>query len=271
MIIAHTSHIGSTGLISGVRAAGGSRVPRRTPVDAVTDQEDVAPEELLGAAIPIVRRGYSPDVVDGLLDRAATTIERLRALDDPELELHRREQADLLHRTLLLAEASADQRVAEAESLAASVVAEARARAGRLVVEAEQAATQFVQAEQTRAALTLGEAQARRQVLQADIEVLEQHARDLRARLRSVFDQAAALDRVLAEATETGSPRREIDLTDPVLAHSDGADAGPAWRDDDGEGAMVDVIDDEPVAVPTAGAPAPPHVPRSARAFARRG
>ena len=139
-------------------------MPRNAPVDAATERDQVAPEELLGAAIPIVRRGYAPDVVDGLLDRAATTIERLRALDEPALKLDRREQADLLQRTLLLAQASADLRVAEAESLASSVLAEARARAGRLVAEAEQAASHLVEAEQTRAVLTVSEARARRQV-----------------------------------------------------------------------------------------------------------
>jgi cell division septum initiation protein DivIVA len=221
-------------------------VPRITPVDAVAEPDDVASEELLAAAIPIVRRGYAPDVVDGLLDRAATTIERLRALEDPELELRRREQADLLHRTLLLAQASADQRVAEAESLAASVLGEARARAGRLVAEAEQAASHLVEAEQTRAQLTVGEALARRQVLQADIDALEQYARDLRARLRSVFDaQAASLDRMLAAATEHRPHLREIDLTDPTLARPHDVDSLSAWRDERPAVELLDVIDDD--------------------------
>jgi len=225
-------------------------VPRSTPVDAANEPDHVASEELLAAAIPIVRRGYAPEVVDGLLDRAATTIERLRALDDPELELRRRQQADLLHRTLLLAQTSADQRIAEAESLAASVLAEARARAGRLMAEAEQAASNLVEAEQTRAQLTVGEALARRQVLQADIDALEQYALDLQARLRSVFDaQAAALDRMLAAATENRPHLREIDLTDPTLARPHDAE-GLSWRDERPAAGLLDVMDDaEPMAL----------------------
>ncbi len=218
-------------------------MPRSTPADAATE-EPVASEELLAAAIPIVRRGYDPDVVDGLLDRAATTIERLRAIDDPDLELQRREHADLLHRTLLLAQASADQRIAEAESLAASVLADARARAGRLMAEAEQAASHLVEAEQTRAQLTVGEALARRQVLQADIDALERYAHDLRARLRSVFDaQAAALDGMLAAATESRPDLREIDLTDPTLARPHDVE-GSSWRDERPATGLLDVMDD---------------------------
>jgi cell division septum initiation protein DivIVA len=244
MIIAHTSHIGITGPNAGQQ--GGLRVPSSTPFDAAAEPDDVASEDLLAAAIPIVWRGYAPEIVDGLLDRAATTIERLRALDDPDLELGRREQADLLHRTLLLAQTSADRQVAEAESLAASVLAEARARAGRLVAEAEQAASHLVEAERTRAQLTVGEALARRQVLQGDIDTLEQYAHDLRARLRSVFDaQAAALDRVLAAATENRPLLREIDLTEPTLARPHDVDAISPWRDERPGAGWPDVIDDD--------------------------
>jgi len=224
-------------------------VPRMTPaVDAAS--AEVEPEELHAAAIPIVRRGYSPEVVDRLLDRAATTIERLRILDVPELERRRREQADLLNRTLLLAQSSADQRVTEAKSLAESVVAEARARAGRLVAEAEQAASHLIEAERTRAELAVGEALARRRVVHADVEALEQYARDLRARLRSVFDtQAAALDRVLAAAIENRPLAREVDLTDPVLARPRGDDATGARPGDERCAAgLVDIVDDEPMA-----------------------
>jgi cell division initiation protein len=223
-------------------------MPRITPVDDAAPA-DVAAEELLGAAIPIVRRGYAPEVVDELLDRAATTIERLRILGESELERRRRDHADLLNRTLLLAQSSADQRVAEAESLAASVVAEARARAGRLVAEAEQAASHLVDAERTRAELTVGAALARRRVLQADIEALEQYAQDLRARLRSVFDsQAAALDRVLAAATWGRPHVSEIDLTDPVLARARRDDATGSWSGDEHSATgLVDVLDDEPM------------------------
>ncbi len=222
-------------------------MPRITPVDVTAEGDEVAPDELLAAAIPIVRKGYEPDVVDGLLDRAATTIARLQRQDapepEPELELRRREEADLLHRTLLLAEASADQRVAEAESLASSVVAEARARAGRVIAEAEQAASHLVAAGQTRAELSVGEAVARRQVLLADIEQLERYAAELQARLRSVFDtQAAALDRVLAAASEDRPPLREIDLTDPILARAPYDEPATSW--DDGP-VPVDVVEDD--------------------------
>jgi hypothetical protein len=181
--------------------------------------------------------------VDGLLDRAATTIERLRGSHDPELELRRHEQAELLHRTLLLAQASADQRVSEAESLATSVVAEARSRAGRLIADAEQAASHLLAAEQTRAELTVGEAMARRQLLLGEVEQLEQYAQELRSRLRSVLDsQRVALDRALASATENRPHLREIDLTDPAPDRLTRADQTISW---DPAPMPLDVVEDD--------------------------
>jgi hypothetical protein len=71
---------------------------------------EVSPEELLTTTIPIVKRGYEPELIDRLLERAAATIERLQALDTPALESDRQARADVLHRTLLLAQTSADRK-----------------------------------------------------------------------------------------------------------------------------------------------------------------
>ena len=118
-----------------------------------TDHErrgEIDADALLSTEIPIVRHGYAPDTVDELLERAAATIDRLQALDEPELERRRQSQADLLHRTLMLAQASADHHLAEAESTAASVIADAQARASRVVAEAEEAAEELVEAQAAR-------------------------------------------------------------------------------------------------------------------------
>ena len=175
---------------------------------------EVVPDELLGAAIPIVRRGYEPDLVDGLLERAAATITRLRALDEPELERRRRDQADLLHRTLLLAQASADRWIADAEAKAATLLTDAQARAGRLIAEAERVASHLVEAGRTRAESAVGEALAQRRVLQSDVDKLERFVDELRDRLRTVLDTyGAKLDRLLSDAMVGRPELRELDLT----------------------------------------------------------
>ncbi|HEV2310839.1 MAG TPA: DivIVA domain-containing protein, partial [Acidimicrobiia bacterium] len=109
-------------------------------------REEIDADGLLHAEIAVVKRGYDPDAVDELLERAAMTIDRLHALDAPAMEERRRTQADLLHRTLLLAQGSADRHLADAESSAASLVADAQARASRLVAEAEHAAETLMEA-----------------------------------------------------------------------------------------------------------------------------
>jgi vacuolar-type H+-ATPase subunit H len=172
---------------------------------------EVVPDELLRPAIPTVREGYAPDLVDSLLQRAAATIARLRELDEPALEQHRQEQAELLHRTLLLAQASADRQIAEARATAASLVVDAQARAGRVMAEAEQAASHLVEGGRAQARRAL----AQRQELERDIDTLERFADEFRARLRTLFaTEAARLDRVLSDAVGDRPARREIDLTE---------------------------------------------------------
>ena len=192
----------------------------KTPASTGTE---IGPDDLLHAAIPVVRRGYAPEVVDQLLERAAATIERLSDLDEPGLEQARREQADLLHRTLLLA---------EAESTAASLVAEAEARATRVVAEAQRVASNLFDASRTRAELSLGEAQSQRALLRQDIEALERFAAQLRAQLREVFgDNVATLDRLLETARSDRPAPREVDLTQPGFARSmaEPIDDGVRW------------------------------------------
>ncbi len=214
-------------------------------ITPASSEAEVGPDDLLGAAIPVVRRGYAPEVVDGLLERAAATIARLAVLDEPGLERARREQADLLHRTLLLAQTSADRRLAEAESTAAALVTEAESRATRLVAEAERVASNLLEAERTRAELSIGEARSRRTLLRHDIDALERFAAQLRAQLRAVFDEnVAGLDRLLATARAERPRLHEIDLTEPGFARSmaDPVDDGVAWDTRRPEGPPVAML-----------------------------
>jgi cell division septum initiation protein DivIVA len=193
---------------------------------------EVTPEELLTSIIPIIKRGYEPDVIDGLLERAAATIERLRALDTPALESQRRERADLLHRTLLMAQTSADRTVAEAQASAAAMLEEAERRVTRLIADAHQIAAHLVESEHARAQLTVGEAVTRRQVLQSDIDALERFATRARARLRGALEcESGTLERLLGEATEDRPVLHEIDLTDPMLQMPVLGEGRVAWSD----------------------------------------
>jgi hypothetical protein len=185
---------------------------------------EVSAEELLTGTFPIAKRGYACDAIDSLLERAAMTIARLRSLAPPPAAPAPPprpapapgEREDLIQRTLMLAQASADETLAAARSRAAALLEDAELRAKRLIADAERIAAHEVETERARARFTLGEAVAIRDVLQADIAALERFADEFRGRLRHVFEsEAAVLDQLLGEAPD-GRPRpREIDLTDP--------------------------------------------------------
>jgi len=200
------------------------------PVDA--ELPEVGPEELLSSALPMSRRGYEPDVIDALLERAAATIERLRAADGTALERQRRSQAEVLQRTLLMAQTTADRTVAEAQTHAASLLDAADRRAQQLMADAEQLATHLVETETARAQVTVGEALARRQALDAEIQELERYVAHARARVRAAFEhEATTLDRLLVEAVGDRPVSPEVDLTDPHLVLPPLGEPSPAWPD----------------------------------------
>ena len=212
------------------RREAGLHVTTAPRTDAATPE--VTPEELLTSTIPITKRGYEPDVIDGLLERAAATIERLRALDTPALESQRRERADLLHRTLLMAQTSADRTVLEAQDTAAAMLEETERRVTRLIADARQIAAHLVESERARAQLTIGEAVAKRQMLQVDIDALEEFATRARTRLRQALEcESGTLERLLGEATEDRPALHEIDLTDPMLDGASLEEGHVRWND----------------------------------------
>jgi DivIVA domain-containing protein len=228
-------HIGHTGISGRGQAAGprGGAVPGPTPDGGQGRLPEIDADGLVRAEIPVAKRGYDPDAVDELLERAAATIDRLQALDEPAMEHRRRTQADLLHRTLLMAQASADHHLAEAESTAASLVADAQARASRLVAEAEHAAEVLMEARAAQARAAIAGLLERRGLLEHDVDGLEHYAAAVRARLREVFTrEAVALERLLSDATSDRPRLYEIDLTDPMLDRSSEKALTPASADD---------------------------------------
>lgn len=217
IIINLTGHFGVTTAVARAGVHGGFRVREPAAIDEAVVAAEVSAEELLTTVIPITRKGYSPDLIDGLLERAAATIERLRGLDDPVLEQQRLERADLMQRTLMLAQARADETITEAQTIAVEIRRDAEARAQLLVADAEQIAGHLVETERTRAESILQEALASRDVLERDVAALEQFASQARARLRDALEtELGALDRVLSSVN--GRPElHEVDLTDPTV------------------------------------------------------
>jgi cell division septum initiation protein DivIVA len=228
-----TDHFGVTGgLVARAGVHGGFlvREPAATDNDRV-ELEEVSADELLTAVIPITRRGYSPDVIDSLLERAAATIERLRPLDAPALERERRERADLLQRTLMLAQARADETVTQAQTVAGEIRDDAEAGAQLLIADAEQLAAHLVETERLRAHAILEDALACRDVVQDDVAALEEFASQARARLRDALEaELTGLDGLLGAFTSRPG-LHEIDLTDPTLGSGHGAGQLEAPRD----------------------------------------
>ena len=115
---------------------------------------DVTPQELRGSEIKEAFRGFNRDEVDDLLERAAATIENLtrqvqelesRAPGDPAEVPTNRDDAEMLQRTLLLAQRAADDAVSEAQAHARKLIEESEARAQALVGEAESTARRIAE------------------------------------------------------------------------------------------------------------------------------
>lgn len=137
-------------------------------------------------------RGYSPNEVDEFLEQAAAALdslqERLRESTEraarAERQLLERADDDELRRTLVLAQRTADAAVAEAEQQARTVVSEAEERARQLVADAEGRAVRLDADAAARVSDELGSLGERRAALEDDVEVLRDHAEQLRSKMQ---------------------------------------------------------------------------------------
>jgi DivIVA domain-containing protein len=175
---------------------------------------DATPKELRDCDIREAFRGYNREDVDELLDRAAATIEKLQEsarqlgerVTTAESDAGRgRETEDMLHRTLLLAQRTADEAVAEARARSTQMVEEAETRSRALLSEAESSARRVADAEQKRLHTEVQDLSARRDALAADLDALESYAADYRARLRAVIE--ADLSHLTATPSPVSPPR----------------------------------------------------------------
>jgi cell division septum initiation protein DivIVA len=158
---------------------------------------DVTPRELRDTDIREGFRGYHRDDVDELLERAASTVEglteRVRQLTDRLQNAEgsagkSRETEEMLQRTLVLAQKTADEAIAEAQERARTLLEESETKARNVVNEAEGTARRVAENERARLESEVQDLSARRDALNADVEALEKYEKEYRTRLRTAIE-----------------------------------------------------------------------------------
>jgi DivIVA domain-containing protein len=177
---------------------------------------DVSPRELRDTDIREGFRGYHRDDVDELLERAAATIEGLservrqltERLSNAEGTAGRtRETEDMLQRTLILAQKTADEAIAEAQERSRALLEESETKARTLVTDAEASARRIADSERQRLEAEIQELASRRDVLSTDVDALEKFESEYRSRLRKAIE--AELDS-LGKFTSEGGERPSL-------------------------------------------------------------
>jgi cell division initiation protein len=184
---------------------------------------DVTPHDLRNAELREAFRGYRPDEVEELLERAAITLERMhernRQLQEKIATLEAegssaKEMESVLRQTLLLAQRTADETVTTAHEKARQLVEEAEDRALTLTTEAEEQARIIGEAQRQKYEAIVAELSARRDLLSLDIDALERVQADYRGRLRAILEkELEELDRRAMLPSPARPDLHEIDLS----------------------------------------------------------
>ena len=184
---------------------------------------DVTPHDLRNAELREAFRGYRPDEVEELLERAAITLERMhernRQLQEKIAGLEAegssaKEMESVLRQTLLLAQRTADETVTSAHEKARQLVESAEDRSLTLTTEAEEQARIVGEAQRQKYEAIVAELSARRDLLSLDIDALERVQADYRGRLRAVLEkELEELDRRAALPPPIKPEIHEIDLS----------------------------------------------------------
>lgn len=208
---------------------------------------DITPHDLRNAELREAFRGYRPDEVEELLERAAVALERMhernRQLADKlgaaeQNHNEGREIEGVMRQTLLLAQRTADEAVATAHERARQVTEEAEDRALSLVTEAENQARTNGEAQRKKYESIVAELSARRDALLADVDSLERVQGDYRSRLRAVLQrELEALDAAPVLPPLPRPELNEIDLAaEPAAQASESEFAPPRPGGDSGSG-----------------------------------
>lgn len=199
---------------------------------------DLTPHDLRNAELREAFRGYRPDEVEELLERAAVTLERMHErnrmlqerLNSVETETTEgKEIESALRQTLLLAQRTADETLTTAHERARLLVEEAEDRALGLVSEAESQARRIGETNKAKYEAIVAELSSRRDLLVRDIESLERIQGDYRTRLQSILERE--LSDLKARPVLAPIPRpdlHEIDLSAAEQEDEAAADAPTA-------------------------------------------
>lgn len=184
---------------------------------------EVTPHDLRNAELREAFRGYRPDEVEELLERAAITLERMhernRQLSERIASLETegstaKEMESVLRQTLLLAQRTADETVTAAHEKARHLLEESEDRAHTLTSQAEEQARIAGEAQRQKYEAIVAELSARRDLLTLDIDALERVQADYRGRLRAILEKELEdLDRRAALPPPMRPDLHEIDLS----------------------------------------------------------
>lgn len=213
---------------------------------------DVTPHDLRNAELREAFRGYRPDEVEELLERAAVTLERvherMRSLQERVAQVEQeaasgREMESVLRQTLLLAQRTADETMTTAHERARQLLEEAEDNALQMTTAAEEQARSVGEAQRVRFEAIVAELSARRDALTADIDALEAVQGDYRSRLRAVLvTELEELDRRAALPVPDRPTLHEIDLAEGEATEVDATvAAGPEKAAGTREGASPEL------------------------------
>lgn len=248
---------------------------------------EMTPQAVRTTGFKLVKRGYDPEEVDAFKEQVASAVEfaqnqatameaRARAAVAKLQEVSQQVQSapaaapsgggdtEVISRTLLLAQRTADQTIGEARIEADQIVVKAREEAGRVldtartmaaktVDDARFEARRAVEDEKVKAENEVQSLLARRDFLLADVDHLEQYLQAQRERLRD----AAVQIQELVERVPGGLG----DMRRPLLSAS-GEELPPGLEPASAESLGVDQDDTAETEAPPS-APAAPTLPLS--------
>jgi DivIVA domain-containing protein len=218
---------------------------------------ELSPQKISEFEFDLVRRGYDPEQVRPFLQRLGGAVEemqrhliasdaRARAAMARVHELSAVQQqtpvgpsvgdAEAITKTLMLAQRTADELTANADSYAAETVAAAEERARSLVEDAERRTTDYVQRTEsdarTRIESELAGLTDRRAALQNEADILRGQIAEMRDQISSSIDE---LQRVLG-STRRGNSRPVFGEHDSFGSGNLGAPPTPPAAPNSGEG-----------------------------------
>jgi cell division initiation protein len=160
---------------------------------------DVSPKTIREVEFREKIRGYNPDDVDEFLERVAAGLEilqeRLRQATERAVRAEQRtteagEGDDVMRRTLVLAQRTADAAMQEAREQAAQLMAHAESQAQAVRAEAAEHARRTIEEATREASAQVQRLEAGREHLREEIAALQRHLDGERTRIRAALHEA---------------------------------------------------------------------------------